>query len=90
MGIEIMTRIKRGTASLGDIYGWNLHSAPGRRKKYPPKPNLYAFFLALGAALLKQNGKLCFIVPRTLITEPDYDVVRHHQGVTRIGGSATL
>ena len=57
--------------------GWNLHSAPGRRKRYPPKPNLWAFFLALGFSRLERDGRLCFLVPRTLLTEPDYDALRH-------------
>lgn len=77
-GVELLARIKAREVSLADVYGWNLHSAPGRRKKYPPKPNLYAFFLALGVALLAPGGRLAHLLPRTLLTEPDYDVVRHH------------
>jgi hypothetical protein len=77
-GVELFARIKAREVSLADVYGWNLHSAPGRRKKYPPKPNLYAFFLALGVALLAPGGRLAHLLPRTLLTEPDYDVVRHH------------
>jgi hypothetical protein len=77
-GVELLARIKARERSLADVHGWNLHSAPGRRKKYPPKPNLYAFFLALGVALLAPGGRLAYLLPRTLLTEPDYDVVRHH------------
>ncbi len=65
-------------AKLSDVYGVNLHSVPQNRKKYPPKPNLYAFFIALGLSLLKDGGKLCYIVPQTLLTESDYDVLRYH------------
>ena len=68
---------KTSNVSLNDVYGWNLHSAPGNQKKYGPKPNLYAFFLALGFALLKENGVLCYIIPQTLLTAGDLDVVRY-------------
>ena len=50
--------IKKGKVQLSNIYGVNLHSIPNNPKKYAPKPNLYAFFIALGLALLKDNGKL--------------------------------
>jgi type I restriction-modification system DNA methylase subunit len=33
--------------TMGDVYGVNLNTVPGRRKPYPPKPNLYAFSLPL-------------------------------------------
>lgn len=78
VGVKLFRTMKEGSAKLSNIYGWNLHSAPGRQKRYPPKPNLYAFFLALGFALLKENSKFCYIIPQTLLTEPDYDVVRYH------------
>jgi hypothetical protein len=78
VGVKLFQMMKEGSVKLSNIYGWNLHSAPGRQKKYPPKPNLYAFFLALGFALLKDNGRFCYIIPQTMLTEPDYDVVRHH------------
>ena len=78
VGVKLFQMMKEGSVKLSNIYGWNLHSAPGRQKKYPPKPNLYAFFLSLGFALLKDNGRFCYIIPQTLLTEPDYDVVRHH------------
>ena len=76
--IKLFRMMKKGSIKLSNVYGWNLHSAPGRQKKYPPKPNLYAFFIALGFALLKDNAKLCYIIPQTMLTEPDYDVVRYH------------
>jgi type I restriction-modification system DNA methylase subunit len=78
VGVKLFRTMKAGSVKLSSIYGWNLHSAPGRQKKYPPKPNLYAFFLALGFALLKENGRFCYIIPQTMLTEPDYDVVRYH------------
>ena len=78
VGVKLFQLMKQNSVKLSDVYGWNLHSIPGKQKKYPPKPNLYSFFIALGFALLKDNGKFCYIVPQTLLTEPDQDVVRHH------------
>ena len=69
---------KDSTITMGNVYGLNLHSVPNSPKKYPPKPNLYSFFIALGLALLKDGGKLCYIIPQTLLTETDYDVLRYH------------
>ena len=80
-GMEFIQRIKDSkdtSITLGNVFSVNLHSVPGHHKKYPPKPNLYAFFLALGLGLLKDNGKLCYIVPQTLLTETDYDVLRYY------------
>jgi hypothetical protein len=70
--------IKEGKVKLNDVYGVNLHSVPENPKKYAPKPNLYAFFVALGLGLLKDGGQLSYIIPQTLLTEPDYDVLRYH------------
>jgi len=70
--------IKKGKVQLSNIYGVNLHSIPNNPKKYAPKPNLYAFFIALGLALLKDNGKLCYIIPQTILTAGDLDVIRYH------------
>ena len=78
VGVKLFQLMREKSVKLSDIYGWNLHSAPGRRKRYPPKPNLYAFFMALGFALLKDGGRFCYIIPQTLLTEPDFDVVRYH------------
>jgi len=69
---------KASKIKLNDIYGMNLHSIPNHRKKYSPKPNLYAFFIALGIALLKDGAKICYIVPQTLLTAGDLDVLRYH------------
>jgi len=80
-GVLIFKLIKPGKAKkadLSNIYGVNLHSIPNRRKKSPPKPNLYAFFIALGLALLKDNARLCFIIPQTILTAGDLDVLRYH------------
>ena len=63
---------------MNDIYGVNLHSVPGYPKKGRPNPNLYAFFIALGLSLLKDNGKLSFIIPQTILIDSDYDVLRYH------------
>ena len=70
--------MKRGKIKLNNIYGVNLHSVPDNSKKYRPNPNLYAFFIALGFALLKDNGRLCYIIPQTLLTAGDLDVLRYH------------
>jgi len=63
---------------MSDVYGVNLNTVPGRIKAYAPKPNLYSFFMALGIALLKDDGKICYIIPQTLLTSTDHDVIRHH------------
>lgn len=70
--------LKAKKVQLGDVYGVNLHSVPNSPKKYAPKPNLYAFFLALGIQLLKDGGQLCYIIPQTLLTAGDLDVLRYH------------
>jgi len=77
-GLLVFTLMKEKRVQLSNIYGVNLHSAPGNRKTYPPKPNLYLFFLALGIALLKDGGRLSYIIPQTLLTESDYDVMRNY------------
>ena len=69
---------KDTSISLSNVYGVNLHSTPIERKKYPPKPNLYAFFIALGLALLKDGGKICYIIPQTILMAGDLDVLRYH------------
>jgi len=66
------------TISMGNVYGMNLNTVKGREKPYSPKPNLYAFFIALGLALLKDNGKICYIIPQTILTAGDLDVLRYH------------
>lgn len=75
--ILFTTLIKEKTMSMGNIYGVNLNTVPGRVKKYSPKPNLYAFFCALGLGLLKENGKICYIIPQTILTSNDLDVLRY-------------
>ena len=79
LNLKIFTMLqgKNSRVKLNNIYGWNLHSIPNNQKKYGPKPNLYAFFLALGFASLKENGRFCYIIPQTLLTAGDLDVVRH-------------
>lgn len=64
--------------SMNDVYGINLNTVQGRKKPYSPKPNLYAFFIALGLALLKKNGMLCLIIPQTILTAKDLDVIRFY------------
>ena len=76
--VLVFDLMKQGTVKLNNIYGVNLHSVPDHQKKYSPKPNLYAFFIALGLALLKDNGKLCYIIPQTILTAGDLDVLRYH------------
>lgn len=70
--------MKQRKIKLSDIYGFNLHSTPENQKKYAPNPNLYAFFIALGYSLLKDNGKICFIIPQTILTAGDLDTLRYH------------
>jgi type I restriction-modification system DNA methylase subunit len=77
-GQLIITRIRAKKTHMNNIYGVNLNTVPGRIKPYSPKPNLYAFFIALGLALLKEEGRLCYIVPQTLLTANDLDVIRYH------------
>lgn len=77
-GVLVFDLMKQGKIRLNDIFGVNLHSIPSHQKKYSPKPNLYAFFIALGIALLKDDGKLCFIIPQTILTAGDLDVLRYH------------
>ncbi len=77
-GILVFDLIKQGRVKLNDIYGVNLHSVPIHIKKYRPNPNIYAFFIALGLALLKNNGRLCYIIPQTILTAGDLDVIRYH------------
>jgi len=76
--ILIFKLMREGHAKLTDIYGVNLHSIPHKKKKYSPKPNLYTFFIALGLALLKDNCKLCYIIPQTVLVNNDFDVIRYH------------
>ncbi len=64
--------------SMSNVYGINLNTAPGRIKAYSPKPNLYSYFIALGLALLKPKGKICYIIPQTVLINADQDVIRYH------------
>ncbi|HPD58147.1 MAG TPA: Eco57I restriction-modification methylase domain-containing protein [Smithellaceae bacterium] len=70
--------IKTKKMSMGNIYGVNLNTVPNRIKPYAPKPNLYSFFIALGLGLLKDNGTICYIIPQTILTANDLDVLRYH------------
>ncbi|MFB0556403.1 MAG: Eco57I restriction-modification methylase domain-containing protein [Dehalococcoidia bacterium] len=77
-GVLITKLIQDKKVQMSDIYGVNLNTVPGRIKAYAPKPNLYAFFIALGIGLLKDNGKLCYIIPQTILSAVDLDVLRYH------------
>lgn len=81
-GIQIFKLIKEKgeykNVYLSDIYGMNLHSIPGKPKRNRPNPNLYAFFIALGLHLLKPGGKLCYIIPQTLLNSGALDTLRFH------------
>jgi len=77
-GLLITKLIQEKSQEMSNIYGVNLNTVPGRIKAYAPKPNLYAFFIALGLALLKDSGKLCYIIPQTILTAIDLDVIRYH------------
>jgi hypothetical protein len=73
------TQIKNNkNFSMANAYGVNLNTANGNIKGYSPKPNIYAYFIALGLALLKDGGKMCYIIPQTVLTATDLDVLRYH------------
>ncbi|MBM3434620.1 MAG: hypothetical protein FJY07_00200 [Bacteroidetes bacterium] len=74
----IFDLLKEGKVTLNDIYGVNLHSVPEDRKKNRPNPNLYLFFISLGLALLKDRSKISYIIPQTLLTAGDFNVMRYH------------
>lgn len=76
--VLIVKFIQDKKVQMSDIYGVNLNTVPGRIKAYAPKPNLYSFFIALGLALLKDNGRICYIIPQTILTANDLDVLRFH------------
>lgn len=69
---------KEGKIQMSDIYGVNLNTVPGRIKAYAPNPNIYAYFIALGLGLLKDNGRICYIIPQNVLTTTDLDVIRYH------------
>ena len=77
-GVLIVKLIQQKEQQMSDIYGVNLNTVPGRIKAYAPKPNIYAFFIALGLSLLKEKGKLCYIIPQSLLISTDLDVMRYH------------
>ncbi len=70
--------MKQRKMKLSDVYVVNLHSTPENPKRYAPNPNLYAFFVALGIALLKDHGRLSYIIPQTMLFAGDLDVLRYH------------
>lgn len=76
--VGIIQFIQKREKNMNNIFGMNLNSVPGNLKSYPPKPNLYAFFIALGIGLLKDEGKLSYIIPQTILTANDLDVLRYH------------
>jgi hypothetical protein len=78
IGLASFELIKKRELRLNNIYGVNLHSVPGNPKRYRPNPNLFIFFIALGLALLKDKGKFCYIIPQTVLVNPDFDVIRYH------------
>jgi methylase of polypeptide subunit release factors len=73
----LITYLKSKHVSLGNFYGVNLHSVPGNSKKYPPKPNMYAFFFVVSSFFAKKLGHIAFIVPKGVLTAKDLDVVRY-------------
>ncbi|MCD6594095.1 N-6 DNA methylase, partial [bacterium] len=77
-GLLINKLIQGKKVKMSNIYGVNLNTVPGHLKAYAPKPNLYAFFVALGVSLLKEKDRLCFIIPQTILTSTDLDVLRYH------------
>jgi len=82
--VDFMKKIKERHLRMNNVFGVNLHSTPSNIKKYAPTPNLFAFFIALSFGLLKENGKVCLIIPQTVLTTEALDVIRYHlaQNVT--------
>ena len=76
--IPFFEAMKNKKFALNNVFGINLHSPPHQAKKYAPKPNLYAFFIALGIHSLRQDGILCYLIPQTLLTATDTDTIRHY------------
>lgn len=75
-GEQLFKDIKNKNILLNNYYNFNLHSIPNNPKKYAPKPNLYAFFIARSTALMKTSGAFCFIIPQTILVAGDLDVLR--------------
>lgn len=63
---------------MSNFYNVNLNTVPDNLKSYSPKPNLYLFFIALGLYLLKKDGILSYVIPQTILSANDYDVIRYH------------
>ncbi len=76
--IDFTQKIKQKKLSMANVYGVNLNTVPNRIKPYSPKPNLYAFFIALGLSLLKKNSRISYIIPQTILTANDLDVLRYY------------
>ena len=73
----LFTQLK--SIQMNNIYGVNLNTAPnGFSKPYAPTPNLFAFFIALGGGILKTQGKICYIVPQTILTAIPLDTIRYY------------
>ena len=76
--VLIYELIKQKKVRLNNVHGMNLHSIPNHPKKHRPDINLWAMFIALGQGLLKDNGTISYIIPQTLLINPDYDVLRYY------------
>jgi hypothetical protein len=81
---------KKGKVKLNNIYGVKLYSTPGNPKRYRPNPNLYAFFVALGLALLKDDAKLCYIIPQTFLVNADFDVFEQQKVTISVNHPVSL
>ena len=69
--------LKEKLIRMNNVYGVNLNTVPNKIKNHSPKPNLYAYFIALANGLLKPNGAFCYIIPQTLLIQNDLDVIRY-------------
>ncbi len=78
LDVQFFVWLREKKVKLNNVYGVNLHSIPNRPKRYRPNPNLYAFFTALGIALLKDKGQFAYIIPQTLLFAGDLDTLRYH------------
>ncbi len=70
--------LKDKKIKLNNIHGINLHSTPMYNKPYAPPINIHTMFIALGQGLLKDDGKIAYIIPQTMLSSVVSDTIRYH------------
>lgn len=77
--VKIYSMVSEKRIKLNSIYGINMHSVPLYPKKQAPLSNLnlWNMFIPLGYGLLKEEGKLCYIIPQNLLHLKTTDVLRY-------------